>query len=349
MLVARASECKYGSDAHVRVAPQSVFTTSYPATHRWPEIGSIVARMRPRVVVPAQRLADLPEDAAMNLRFPAAAARLTALAAVAALLAGCATTARYDDDYYSDGRYYGDTERIYTMPPPRVEYRGYAPYPNYIWMDGYWNTIGSRYDWVPGYWAPPGTRYHERRWRDERERERAREREREREKAERDRAKERDRIARDRERERADERERERRRQEARDRERGRSDPPGFIPDPDQRRDFERRRDNERRDFERRELERRDNERRLNRDPDRSRIDPPRREIGAPLPRIRPVETVPTRVAPPARDAARNDSGNRSFRGDRPVFGGGGGGDRSGFGGGDGGAGGSLGGSEGRN
>ncbi len=43
-------------------------------------------------------------------------------------------------------------------PPPRVEYRGVAPGPTYVWIDGYWNWGGVRFQWVPGYWVapPPG-------------------------------------------------------------------------------------------------------------------------------------------------------------------------------------------------
>lgn len=43
-------------------------------------------------------------------------------------------------------------------PPPQVEYRGLAPGPTSIWIDGYWNWGGVRFQWVPGYWVapPPG-------------------------------------------------------------------------------------------------------------------------------------------------------------------------------------------------
>ncbi|MEY5097986.1 MAG: hypothetical protein RJA36_705 [Pseudomonadota bacterium] len=42
-----------------------------------------------------------------------------------------------------------------TPPPPRVEYRGLAPGPSYVWIDGFWNWGGVRFEWVPGYWVVP--------------------------------------------------------------------------------------------------------------------------------------------------------------------------------------------------
>ncbi len=38
--------------------------------------------------------------------------------------------------------------------PPQV-----APYPNAVWVAGYWHWTGMHYAWIPGHWenAPPGT------------------------------------------------------------------------------------------------------------------------------------------------------------------------------------------------
>lgn len=48
----------------------------------------------------------------------------------------------------------------YTAPPPVLqEYRGLAPMPGYVWIDGYWNWGGARYDWVPGRWEAPRPGY----------------------------------------------------------------------------------------------------------------------------------------------------------------------------------------------
>ena len=44
-----------------------------------------------------------------------------------------------------------------TTPPPaiRVESRGIAPGPGYVWIDGYWGYGGGAYGWVPGRWERP--------------------------------------------------------------------------------------------------------------------------------------------------------------------------------------------------
>lgn len=69
-------------------------------------------------------------------------------------LGGCVAVPVHEDDGYG---YYEDETLILT-PPPRVEYRGYAPAAGYLWIDGYW--AGDRdHRWVPGYWAPPGSRH----------------------------------------------------------------------------------------------------------------------------------------------------------------------------------------------
>lgn len=42
------------------------------------------------------------------------------------------------------------------MPRPvRVGVVGYAPGPNYVWVDGYHDWRGNRYVWVPGAWVRP--------------------------------------------------------------------------------------------------------------------------------------------------------------------------------------------------
>jgi len=67
---------------------------------------------------------------------------LTATMAAGLTLAGCA------------GGGYGYYAR--TAPPPvRVEARGYAPGPGYVWLDGYWGYRCNSYAWTPGYWARP--------------------------------------------------------------------------------------------------------------------------------------------------------------------------------------------------
>ena len=43
-----------------------------------------------------------------------------------------------------------------TPPPPvRVEVRGYAPGPGFVWIDGYWVSRGGSYSWAPGRWDRP--------------------------------------------------------------------------------------------------------------------------------------------------------------------------------------------------
>jgi len=44
-----------------------------------------------------------------------------------------------------------------TTPPPaiRVESRGIAPGPGYVWIDGYWGYRGGGYAWVSGRWERP--------------------------------------------------------------------------------------------------------------------------------------------------------------------------------------------------
>jgi hypothetical protein len=43
-----------------------------------------------------------------------------------------------------------------TPPPPlRVEARGFAPEPGFVWVDGFWAVRGGGYVWEPGRWARP--------------------------------------------------------------------------------------------------------------------------------------------------------------------------------------------------
>ena len=105
-------------------------------------------------------------------------------------LGGCAVVPERDYGYADDERNYV-RETVIVAPAPRIEYRGYPPAANFIWIDGYWNRIGRQHDWVSGYWAPPPlhARPPQRYWRDDsgrrfealrgRERELARARERE--------------------------------------------------------------------------------------------------------------------------------------------------------------------------
>ena len=69
-------------------------------------------------------------------------------------LGACAVVPADDYGYYDDDRYY-ERETVIVTPPPRIEYRGLPPAAGYIWVDGYWNRVGTRPHWVPGYWSPP--------------------------------------------------------------------------------------------------------------------------------------------------------------------------------------------------
>ena len=44
---------------------------------------------------------------------------------------------------------------VQAPPPPRREYPGYRPAPDYVWIDGYWVWRGRGYEWVPGRWDRP--------------------------------------------------------------------------------------------------------------------------------------------------------------------------------------------------
>jgi hypothetical protein len=74
-----------------------------------------------------------------------------------ALLSGCVV-------YPARGYYAG----VVTVGPPvvREEAIGVAPYPGYVWTQGYWNWAGGRYVWVSGRWVAPrvGYRWVPHRW-----------------------------------------------------------------------------------------------------------------------------------------------------------------------------------------
>ena len=76
---------------------------------------------------------------------------LLVAAVVAVLASGCAI-APYDP-------YYDAPVRV-APPPPRSEYPGYPPAPDYLWVSGYWNWGGGRYVWAPGRWESPRPGYY---------------------------------------------------------------------------------------------------------------------------------------------------------------------------------------------
>jgi len=42
---------------------------------------------------------------------------------------------------------------VYVRPPePRVEVYGPPPYPEAVWIQGYWKHKGGEWIWVPGHW-----------------------------------------------------------------------------------------------------------------------------------------------------------------------------------------------------
>src|SRR6476659_3742991 len=49
-------------------------------------------------------------------------------------------------------------------PPPRAEVYGYAPGPDYVWMNGHWGWDGNRYNWSRGSWVRSRRRHA--RWED---------------------------------------------------------------------------------------------------------------------------------------------------------------------------------------
>lgn len=75
----------------------------------------------------------------------------TALTAVSVLMSACVVTPV--DPYY-------DQSVRLPPPPPRHEYQGYPPAPDYVWMSGYWGWGGVRYEWMPGRWEAPRQGYY---------------------------------------------------------------------------------------------------------------------------------------------------------------------------------------------
>ncbi|MES2208544.1 MAG: YXWGXW repeat-containing protein [Pseudomonadota bacterium] len=62
---------------------------------------------------------------------------------------------------------YVESDSIMIAPPPvREEIVRTAPYPDYVWISGYWGWNGRRHDWVPGHWSAPrpGYRWIPHRW-----------------------------------------------------------------------------------------------------------------------------------------------------------------------------------------
>lgn len=75
---------------------------------------------------------------------------IAALTALVAPLSGCVVSPV--DPYYSQ------PVRL-PPPPPRHEYQGYPPAPEFIWISGYWGWGGARYEWIPGRWEAPRPGY----------------------------------------------------------------------------------------------------------------------------------------------------------------------------------------------
>lgn len=45
------------------------------------------------------------------------------------------------------------TRVVYVQPPePRVETYGPPPYPEAVWIPGYWAYRGGEWVWIPGHW-----------------------------------------------------------------------------------------------------------------------------------------------------------------------------------------------------
>ena len=129
--------------------------------------------MKPRLPMQTAQPAELPPGpcsggaGAHPQHAPARAAPTKALSCLLAGLAtamlalgGCAVVPAERHGYAAPYGYYDDYDRgtLIVTPPARVEYRGLPPAASYVWIDGYWNWVGTRHVWVPGYWGPPGTR-----------------------------------------------------------------------------------------------------------------------------------------------------------------------------------------------
>ena len=77
--------------------------------------------------------------------------RVTTLVALSMLVSACAV-APYDPYY--------DAPVSVAPPAAQVEYPGYPPAADYLWVSGYWNWGGGRYVWVPGRWENPRPGYY---------------------------------------------------------------------------------------------------------------------------------------------------------------------------------------------
>jgi hypothetical protein len=65
---------------------------------------------------------------------------------------------------------YADYPLINVDPPaPQYETYGQAPYPGYVWINGYWAWEGGTYQWRAGRWEAPraGQRWVPHSWRRE--------------------------------------------------------------------------------------------------------------------------------------------------------------------------------------
>lgn len=94
--------------------------------------------------------------------------KLTTLSAILALSAsftGCVVVPAPPHRVYVGG-----VVRI-APPPVRVEIRGVAPGPGFVWIDGYWTWEGGRHVWIGGRWEAPRPGYYWRphRWHHERD------------------------------------------------------------------------------------------------------------------------------------------------------------------------------------
>jgi hypothetical protein len=70
--------------------------------------------------------------------------------------------------YVESGGYAGNPGYYTYAEPPeaQVEVQGVAPYPDAVWINGYWGWDTTRYNWRPGYWthARPGYYWSPNRW-----------------------------------------------------------------------------------------------------------------------------------------------------------------------------------------
>jgi hypothetical protein len=69
--------------------------------------------------------------------------RVAALVALSMLVSACAVVP-YDP--------YNDAPVSVAPPAALVEYPGYPPAADYLWMNGFWNWGSGHYVWGPGRW-----------------------------------------------------------------------------------------------------------------------------------------------------------------------------------------------------